>query len=86
MMKSIMKISSILASSLLFLGAYGQSSTAYNDPFTGITFQGYIDEFGFRCGYVLPKNASTDFVGQIVSLRAAFAEAVRFLIIRRLYR
>ncbi|KAI0018443.1 GMC oxidoreductase [Xylariomycetidae sp. FL0641] len=59
-------------SSLLSLLAVGRlaaaavkSTVPYTDDKTGITFQGYSDEDGFRFGIAVPEEVTTDFIGQI---------------------
>jgi hypothetical protein len=47
------------------IGVSGQSTTAYTDPSTGITFQRYETE-GYSFGIALPENPTTDLIGQVV--------------------
>ena len=44
-----------------------QTSSAYLDSNTGISFQRYEDMTGFGFGMVLPEDPGTDFIGQMVS-------------------
>jgi hypothetical protein len=47
------------------IGVSGQSTTAYTDPLSGITFQRYEYE-GYSFGIALPENPTTDLIGQVV--------------------
>lgn len=52
----------------LAAGAYAQTSSAYTDVNTGITFQGYEDTTGFQFGMAVPTTPASDFIGQMVSV------------------
>ncbi|KAH8663890.1 cellobiose dehydrogenase [Ilyonectria robusta] len=64
------KPSSFLASLVLGLGLLGtvisaqQSSSAFTDPNTGITFQ-QVTQGAYSFGIALPENPTTDFIGRI---------------------
>jgi cellobiose dehydrogenase (acceptor) len=50
----------------LAAGASAQTSSAFTDANTGITFQGYEDTTGFRFGMALPSTIGSDFIGQMI--------------------
>lgn len=56
----------LLCTTLLAIRAVAQTASLYSDDKTGITFNGYQDESGYRFGIALPENPASDFIGQIV--------------------
>jgi cellobiose dehydrogenase (acceptor) len=47
-------------------GAITQTTSAYVDANTGISFQRYGDTTGFGVGMALPETVGKDFIGQMV--------------------
>ncbi|KNB09143.1 hypothetical protein FOXG_09780 [Fusarium oxysporum f. sp. lycopersici 4287] len=61
-----MRFSTLLSSAALMYQAVSAESVEYKDADTGITFQQYTDKSSkFTFGIALPKNPSTDFIGQM---------------------
>ncbi|CAI6101196.1 unnamed protein product [Clonostachys chloroleuca] len=62
-----MKASTFLSGLIALVApAMAQSTTSYVDPKTSITFQQFSDsKTGYTFGIALPKNPTTDFIGQI---------------------
>ena len=55
----------LLSTALFALRAAAQTSSAYTDEKTGITFQGLHHSSGYKLGIALPENPTTDFIAQI---------------------
>jgi len=54
--------------SIAVTGINAQSSTAYTDPVSGITFQRfYTSSYKFSFGMALPESPTNEFIGQIVA-------------------
>ncbi|KAF1941685.1 choline dehydrogenase [Clathrospora elynae] len=60
-----MAFSFILSSALLALRVAAQSAELYTDEKTGITFQGFQHTSGYKLGFALPENPTTDLIAQI---------------------
>ncbi|KAH7236941.1 uncharacterized protein BKA55DRAFT_622837 [Fusarium redolens] len=61
-----MRFSTLLSSAALMYQAVSAESVEYKDADTGITFQQFTDKSSkFTFGIALPKNPSTDFIGQM---------------------
>ncbi|KAJ4299097.1 hypothetical protein N0V90_004341 [Kalmusia sp. IMI 367209] len=57
-----------LSSALLALRATAQLTAAvYTDEKTGITFNGFSHSSGFKLGYALPKDPTTDLIAQLIA-------------------
>ncbi|KAF1965150.1 hypothetical protein BU23DRAFT_406878, partial [Bimuria novae-zelandiae CBS 107.79] len=57
-----------LFTALLASRAVAQLSAAvYTDEKTGITFNGFSHKSGYKLGYALPKNPTTDLIAQLVA-------------------
>ncbi|KAJ4350515.1 uncharacterized protein N0V89_009136 [Didymosphaeria variabile] len=58
----------ILSSALLALRATAQlTASVYTDEKTGITFNGFSHSSGYKLGYALPTNPTTDLIAQLVA-------------------
>uniref|UniRef100_A0A0D2Y0J2 Glucose-methanol-choline oxidoreductase N-terminal domain-containing protein n=1 Tax=Fusarium oxysporum (strain Fo5176) TaxID=660025 RepID=A0A0D2Y0J2_FUSOF len=74
-----MRFSTLLSSAALMYQAVSAESVEYKDADTGITFQQYTDKSSkFTFGIALPKNPSTDFIGQMtVPISEGYGSVVR---------
>ena len=64
-----MRILAFFVASILAVVALAQDDYVYTEPKSGIQFLGYNDKkTGFRYGFVLPQQATTDFIVQMVRL------------------
>ncbi|SPJ74570.1 related to cellobiose dehydrogenase [Fusarium torulosum] len=63
-----MRFSTLFSSAALMYQVASAASVEYKDADTGITFQQFTDKSSkFTFGIALPKNPSTDFIGQIIA-------------------
>ncbi|KAF4985436.1 hypothetical protein FGRMN_11207, partial [Fusarium graminum] len=63
-----MRFSTLFSSAALMYQAASAASVEYKDADTGITFQQWTDKSSkFTFGMALPKNPTTDFIGQIIA-------------------
>ncbi|KAL1591978.1 hypothetical protein SLS60_011570 [Paraconiothyrium brasiliense] len=63
-----MSRSLFLSSAFLALRAAAQlTATVYTDEKTGITFNGFSHSSGYKLGYALPENPTTDLIAQLVA-------------------